>query len=506
MVNTPIQPSARSGAQLEEKSPFINRLRFFNKRITNRLTMRFAGKRIYAVLHHRGRRSGKPYQTPVVAVPDGGSFVFPLPYGANADWCQNLMAAGEARMEWRGGVYHLVAPRLIEPQEAVPAFPKWLHPLLRNTKIYLKLDRGGPPELPGGKMIRKILVYGAGVLGSLYAGKLAQAGYEVTLLARGPRLEELQRDGLVLVDDATGIREQIPIQVTARLAPDDSYDLVLVVVRKDQLPSILPSLAANTCTPNVLFLVNNAAGPEELVEALGGERVLLGFPGAGGQRSDGVVRYRLIPGSFQPTTIGELDGRKTQRLDQIARILAGAGFPVAISPNMDAWLKTHVALVSPIANALYLAGGSSYRLAHTPDGLLLLVRAVKEGHRVLQTLGIPITPGSHRLLAWIPEPLIVAVLRRGLMAPQNELQMAQHAIAARDEMRLLAEEFRRLKDRAGIPTPAIDALACYLDPAHPALPEGQAELEMDWRSTIAALVALLSAAVLAGWLLSRRRK
>lgn len=505
MDNTLSSPQARPWAQQEDKSPIINWLRYFNKRVTNRLTTRFAGKRIYALVHHRGRRSGKPYQTPVVAVPDGGSFVFPLPYGANADWCQNLMAAGEARMEWRGGVYHLVAPRLIDSQEAIPAFPKWLHPLLRNTKIYLKMDRSGPPELSDGQTFHRILVYGAGVLGSLYAGKLTQAGYDVTLLARGPRLEELQRDELVLVDDATGDREQIPVRVTARLAPDEAYDLVLVVVRKDQLPSVLPSLAANTCTPNVLFLVNNAAGPEELIEALGRERVLLGFPGAGGQRSDGVVRYRLIPGSFQPTTIGELDGRKTQRLELIARTLADAGFPVAISPNMDAWLKTHVALVCPIANALYLAGGSSYRLARTPDGILLLVRAVKEGHRVLQTLGIPITPGSHRLLAWIPEPLIVAVLRRGLMAPENELQMAQHAIAARDEMRLLAEEFRRLKDRAGIPTPAIDALACYLDPAHPALPEGQANLEMDWRSTIA-VIALLSTAALAGWLFSRRRK
>ena len=36
-----------------------------------------------------------------------------------------------------------------------------------------------------------------------------------------------------------------------------------------------------------------------------------------------------------------------------------AGFPAATNRNMDAWLKTHVALVSPIAHALYLAGGDT---------------------------------------------------------------------------------------------------------------------------------------------------
>ena len=81
----------------------IEWLRGFNKKVTNRITMRFAGKRVYAVVYHRGRKSGKDYQTPVVAMPTGDCFVFPLPYGAHTDWCRNLMAAGGGRMQWRGG-------------------------------------------------------------------------------------------------------------------------------------------------------------------------------------------------------------------------------------------------------------------------------------------------------------------------------------------------------------------------------------------------------------------
>ncbi|RPJ50972.1 MAG: methyltransferase domain-containing protein [Chloroflexi bacterium] len=373
-------------------------------------------------------------------------------------------------------------------------------------KAGIKLEGAVGPALPREQKIRTILVYGAGVLGSLYAGMLHQAGYEVTLLARGERLAELRRHGLVLIEDSNGKVTRMPVQVTDRLAPGDAYDLVMVVVRKNQLQSTLPALAANFATPNVLFLVNNAEGPAALVEALGRERVLLGFPGAGGQRTEGVVSYRLAGRSAQPTTIGELDGRKSNRIIQISQALSEAGFPVAISGNMDAWLKTHVALVSPIANALYLAGGSNYRLARTQDGIVLMVRAVKEGLRVLRALDIPITPAKYRALMWLPEPLLVAILKKSLPSQRVELLLARHANAARDEMQTLAGEFRALARWSGVPTPAMDALFCYLDPEYPVVPEGQARLAMDWRSTIAITGALASAGLLAAWLLRNRKQ
>lgn len=361
-----------------------------------------------------------------------------------------------------------------------------------------------PPPLHDMTMHR-ILVYGAGVLGSLYAGRLAQAGFDVTLLARGQRLEELRQNGLLLMEDGAAQPEQITVQVTDRLEPEDTYDLVMVVVRKNQLESVLPALAASRGTPNVLFLVNNAAGPGRLIETLGAERVILGFPGAGGQRKDGIVHYRLA-GSFQPTTIGELNGQHTPRLAEIARVLSCAGLPVAVCSNMDAWLKTHAALVSPLANAVYLAGGSNYRLAATRDGLVLLVRAVKEGLRVLRALKVPITPPFYRVLEFLPEPLLVYILEQRMGSPEVELVVARHANAARDEMAALAEEFRALARQSGVKTPAIDTLYCYLDPANPPVPSGQANLRLSWGPTIAAAGGLISAAALAGWLLARRKR
>lgn len=368
--------------------------------------------------------------------------------------------------------------------------------MLRRAHV---APQGEGAQQPNATM-RRVLVYGAGVLGSLYAGKLHQAGYDVTLLARGQRLEELRERGLILVEESSGKREEIHMPVIDRLDPDDAYDLVLVVVRKNQIPSVLPSLAANRGTPNVLFLVNNAAGPDALVESLGRERVLLGFPGAGGQRNEGEVHY-MLASSAQPTTLGELDGQDSERLRMIRQIFIDAGLPVTVCSNMDAWLKTHAALVCPLANALYMAGGDNYRLARTRDGIVLLVRAVKEGLRVLRALGIPVTPSAYQVFLALPEPLMVPVLQKRLGRPLVELMAARHANAARDEMTMLATEFRALARRSGVKTPAIDRLYAYTDADVPPAPEGQAEIKLTWGPTIAATGALLSLGLLAAWLL-----
>lgn len=337
-----------------------------------------------------------------------------------------------------------------------------------------------------------ILVFGAGVLGTLYAARLQEAGHEVVILARGRRLEQIREQGLVLEEERTGRHTVTQVAAVEKFAPDDAYDLVLVLVRKEQLASVLPLLAANRQTPNLMLMSNNAAGPGEILAALGRERVLLGFPGAGGTRREGLVRYNILPGWFQPTTLGELDGTLSPRLRQIAAALRAAGFPVALTTQIDAWLKTHVALVSPIAHAVYAAGGDIYRLARTGDGLVLLVRAVREGLRVLEAHGIPVTPVHYRALTWLPEPLLVAVLRLTLRTNYADLVIARHANAARGEMQQLAGEFQALIARTTVPTPAWNTLARFLEPDHPPLPQGSADIPLQWRgSMMAATGALL---------------
>jgi 2-dehydropantoate 2-reductase len=253
----------------------------------------------------------------------------------------------------------------------------------------------------------KVLVCGAGPLGSLFAARLQQGGNHVSILARGPRLAELREHGVVVVDVLTEERTVTRVDVVERLAPDDAYDLVLVIMRKNHALQILPALAANRHTPNVLFLMNNAAGPGELVDALGQERVLIGFPGSAGYREGYAVHCLTgTEDDVADVPFGEVDGRITARTREVARILASApGLGAEIRTDMDAWLKFHVALLFPsLAPALYAAGVDNYRLARTRDLVVLAVRAVREGFRVLRARGLPVTPSELKVISGCPNP------------------------------------------------------------------------------------------------------
>jgi 2-dehydropantoate 2-reductase len=168
-------------------------------------------------------------------------------------------------------------------------------------------------------------------------------------------------------------------------------------------------------------------------------------------------------------------------LEQIVDVFKGAGFPVAISSQMDAWLKTHVAEVSPMANALFMAGGDNYRLARTRDAIVLMIRSMREGYSVLEELNIPIAPAKHKLLNWIPEPVLVALMRR-IFKSKQMANLIGHAHAARDEMKQLAKEFKILSLSASVSTPATDLLNTYTNIETLPILDGSAKISMNLRS------------------------
>lgn len=307
-----------------------------------------------------------------------------------------------------------------------------------------------------------ILVYGAGVLGSLYAARLQESGQNVSILARGKRLDGLRKHGIMIHYPIFGTSTTTYVRVVDSLAWEDAYDLIMVFVRKNQLTDILPALAANRYTASMLFMLNNAAGPGQIIAALGCQRVLAGFPGAGGTRAGNMIRATVLPGVLQPTCIGELDGSSTPHVRQIAHVLKAAGFPTVIRRNMDAWLKTHAALVSPIANAIYMADGDIHQLAHDRASVLLMLRAIREGFQVLHSLNIPVTPMRMNVFALIPEVFMVSLLQRLLDTNYAELVIANHALAARDEMKQIADEFRFLTHLTSLPTPCSNHLYSFI--------------------------------------------
>jgi 2-dehydropantoate 2-reductase len=308
----------------------------------------------------------------------------------------------------------------------------------------------------------KIVVYGAGVQGSVYAARLIQTGNDVTVLARGPRIEQIRTHGLVLRELPRGTETSTPAAVAEHLDSADRYDLAIVTVRRNQLPDILPVLAANLHIPIFLLLLNNAAGFDGIAGALGRSRVLAGFPSVGSSRQGHAVAYTLIP--QQPTTLGELDGSRTPRLKNLQNVIEQAGFPVVVSRNIDAWLKTHAVFIIAIAGALYLAQGDCARLANTSILVSLMLHAIREGFRALRTQSIPVTPLKLRaLFLWLPPGIPAIYWQRYLASDRGELTIARHVRSAPDEMKELVNEWRNLQRNSEAKTPSLDTLCSAID-------------------------------------------
>lgn len=304
----------------------------------------------------------------------------------------------------------------------------------------------------------KLLFFGAGVLGRLYAARLAEAGNEVSILARGRSLQEIRSQGIVLEHAFSGKRTVTSVNVVADLGVSERYDYIIVLVRKNQVKEALALVGKNIATPNILVMVNNPSGYQEWAELVGKERLMVGFAGAGGTRENGMVKYALAPGFFQPTTLAELDGRTTQRLNKIVRIFRQAGFPTATSSNMDAWQKTHVAWVSPLANAIYLAQKEGAPLGASRHILGLTVDAIRESYRVLEKLDVPVTPSMLKFWQILPKFLLVEILVAWTKTQHFQILILRHSLAARDEMIQIADEFATLAHSTRIPVQALDRL------------------------------------------------
>jgi 2-dehydropantoate 2-reductase len=302
----------------------------------------------------------------------------------------------------------------------------------------------------------RILVFGAGVIGSVYAVKLLQAGHEVVMLARGRRLSDLQAHGLVLEEAESGKRTVLAVPSVGELAPDDRYEVVLVPVRSGQLASTLPVLAAMNDGSDVLFFGNTAGYEAELLASLG-ERVLFGFPAAGGVRDGPVIKYVLI--RQQKTMLGEPSGTMTPRVRHLQDELSGAGFPATISTRIDDWLLGHAAFIAPIAFALYRVDTDPARLAADPRILRSMVLAIRQAFTALRAAGNAEIPTNLRVLFLrLPTAFAVAYWRRVFAGPRGELWFGAHTRAAPDEMRSLAQELKKALRHTGHPTPDLDEL------------------------------------------------
>jgi 2-dehydropantoate 2-reductase len=219
---------------------------------------------------------------------------------------------------------------------------------------------------------------------------LHAAGNEVIHFVRPGRANQFARGVHIRLLDGresqqTEYEVDYPIQVTERLSPHDGFDLYLVSVRHYQLPSILPLVAANAGTADVLFFNNLWTGPEPIDAALPRSTYLWGFPTAGGGFIDGMLDAALL----DDIHLGEIDGTRSPRLARIAGVFQNARVASDVRTDIVHWQWVHFAINAGVVGTA-LKVGSASALLDNAEVLQQAVLAVRDALEVCRARGVDI--------------------------------------------------------------------------------------------------------------------
>jgi deazaflavin-dependent oxidoreductase (nitroreductase family) len=111
---------------MRTKTPWVlNGVRRFARAVGNPHVMRTAGTpgATASVIKHRGRTSGRAYETPVAAVATEDGFVIATVYGSRTDWLKNVLGSGSATIVNEGHTYEVDRPEVIPIEAAAACFP-----------------------------------------------------------------------------------------------------------------------------------------------------------------------------------------------------------------------------------------------------------------------------------------------------------------------------------------------------------------------------------------------
>jgi 2-dehydropantoate 2-reductase len=308
----------------------------------------------------------------------------------------------------------------------------------------------------------KTLICGSGPIGRWLALRLDHAGIDVTLLARNATARDLRQNGIEIVDGLTGERLNARPKIVDRLDRLDRYDLVVVAMNRSSRLAVCPTLAQNRSLRNILFLGNDVDGFRRSFDLLPKEKVILGFPIAGGgwRGDDLVVMDRQsLKGPFGEIHMGEINGIVRQRTLRIARLFEAAGIRVNLEKDMDGWLKYHFAFMAPTTGVIFAKGGSLRAVAEDPQAIHTYCRACREAGDVLQAVGYrKRQPAIFNLYYWLPRWLEPIVFGKLFGSKASEIRFGLHARTVGPELLEMAADFNRLKHLAGLKTPTLDKL------------------------------------------------
>lgn len=283
----------------------------------------------------------------------------------------------------------------------------------------------------------RLLIYGAGVIGCLYATLFSRAGYDITLYARGKRLEVFKKNGLLY--EIKGKTYKAKVKIIDKLEQNDSFDFIFLTVKENQVHIALKELSLNI-SPNIVTMVNTLEPYSNWEKLCGKGRIIPAFPGAGGCFNNGILKATLTPRIIQSTTFSEIDGCKTKRLLKLAELLKKSGIPYHIVKNMHQWQLCHLAMVVPIADAYYEAQNPK-EVWQEHKIMAKTAKQMKRNFKLLHDSGIILSPMKMNIFLYLPAFILKMGLTITFRSNFGNKFMYQHSINAPDEMKQLHTQF-----------------------------------------------------------------
>lgn len=298
----------------------------------------------------------------------------------------------------------------------------------------------------------KILVFGAGVLGCNMANDLFQAGKDVTLLARGAWGNEIRKNGLKIKSSFSPWVTVSRVPVVTELKPEDSYDVIFVVVRYTQIESVLDTVRTSKAK-NIVFVGNNVRAAE-IAALLPEKNVLFAFSLSAGHRETD----RVVSMDLKKITIGQLRNAPSNK-PLIDEIFAGTKIKVVYEPNMEDYLLCHAAFVLPAAFACYKADGNLKKFKGNTAFLNRLIDANIEGYRAIQNAGHEILPKADKdFESAAYHKTCLRFFKLMCATPLGKICASDHAMNAVDEMNALNRDIKKFFENTGAEYPTWQAL------------------------------------------------
>jgi 2-dehydropantoate 2-reductase len=306
-----------------------------------------------------------------------------------------------------------------------------------------------------------IVILGAGALGTVLGAHLAQAGEEVTLLARGHRAAYLQEHGATL----TGLADfTVPVRVITDPSQVHDADVLIVTVKTYDMAAALESLK-HLHVASVLSLQNGVLKNEQLARTFGREKVL----GATAILSaevlpTGIVRFTANQGFY----LGEWPEGTSARVQTLGDTLERVGIVVQVTSSIQAfeWAK-YVGWVCLMVPAV-LTRLESYKILQDAHTAFIMAAILHEMAQMATTQGIALADMAFfptKTLSQLALDDLVTHLRQ--MGDRWASLIPTHKISALQDVergkRLEVEETLgdavRQSAALGVPTPTMDT--CY---------------------------------------------